>query len=45
MVARSFSWSSEPSGLRCESRRIEPRLQTAVSSLDVLSVISVQRLD
>ena len=34
-----------PSGVRCVSRMTEPRLQTAVSSLDVLSVISVQRFE
>jgi hypothetical protein len=35
----------EPSGSRWVSRMTEPRLQTAVSSAEVLSVISVQRLD
>jgi hypothetical protein len=45
MVSRSFSRSREPSGLRWVSRMTEPRLQTAVSSLLVLRVISVQRLD
>ena len=29
----------------CRARLIEPRLQTAVSSGEVLSVISVQRLE
>ena len=44
MVSLSMSWSSEPSSRMWLSRTTDPRLQTAVSSSEVLSVISVQRL-
>src|SRR5205085_12466385 len=44
IVFFSLSWSTLPS-FRCCSRFTEPRLQTAVSVSEVLSVISVHRLD
>src|SRR3989344_7849052 len=44
MVCASASSSSLPS-IMCFGRLTDPRLQTAVSSGDVFSVISVQRLE
>ena len=43
-VARNFPKSNAPS-VTCLARLIEPRLQTAVSCLEVTSVISVQRFE
>jgi hypothetical protein len=45
MVSRSLAWSMPPASSRWLSMRTEPRLQTAVSSAEVFSVISVQRLE
>src|SRR6056300_1868670 len=44
-VLPSFSRSRPPSLVTCCLRLTEPRLHTAISSFDVLSVISVHRFD